>query len=231
MIPQRNHSRTVVLHLRKTYKIELNGVKIGTTDFEYADTPMGVVHGKINFENVESPYELIRNHCKEFKVQINDDEPKHKFIDTVVIPELKVYLENGTELNGWGGAITGMDNEEYEIQFGGVAYQIMQTEFTHHYFEYFKDECDLIKIRIDQEFKEICIKIISKNLTENEWAEIESSDEFQTEIYCGGFDATEMEFCFSFYDKNQEYWFQLSLTDINRINNGEIKYLYPRKAE
>ncbi len=192
---------------------------------------MGVVHGRINFENVESPYELIRNHCKKFKVQINQDEPEYNFIDTVVIPELKVYLENGTELNGWGGAITGMEKDDFEIQFGGIDYQIMQTEFAHHYYEYFKDDSDIIKIGIDQEFREICEKIISKKLTENEWVEIESSDEFQTENYCGGFDATEMEFCFSFYNKNQEYWFQLSLTDIKRVKNGEMEYLYPKKAE
>ncbi|OAB79304.1 hypothetical protein ULVI_07655 [Cochleicola gelatinilyticus] len=132
--------QTVVHHLRKTYSIELNGVKIGTTDFEFADTPMGVIHGKINFENVESPYELFRKHCKKHNVQINDDEPKLKLIDTVVIPELKVYLENGTELNGWGGAITGMDNEEYEIQFGGITSELMQTEFKHHYDDYFGAE-------------------------------------------------------------------------------------------
>lgn len=217
--------------MRKKYEIELNGVKIGTTDFEYADAPMGVVHGKINFENVKSPYELIRNHCKEFKIQVNRDEPKQKFIDTVVISELKVYKENGTELNGWGGAITGIDNEGYEIQFGGVDYMIMQTEFAHHYYEYYKNECDLIKIKIDREFREICDKIISRNLNENEWAEIESSGEFQTKSYCGGFDATEREFCFSFYDKNQEYWFQLSLNEIKRIKDGDKEYLYPRKSE
>ena len=132
--------KNVVHHLRKTYRIELNEVKIGTTEFEFADTPMGVIHGKINFENVESPYELFRNHCKKHNVQINDDEPKLRLIDTVVIPELKVYLENGTELNGWGGAITGMDNEEYEIQFRGITSELMQTEFKHHYDEYFGAE-------------------------------------------------------------------------------------------
>lgn len=123
--------------MRRLYYIELNGVKIGTTNFEFADVPMGVVHGKINFQNVESPYELFRNHCKQFNVQINDDEPRLKFIDTFIIPELKVYLENGTELTGWGGAITGMDNEEYEIQFNGITSEIMQSEFKHHFDEYY----------------------------------------------------------------------------------------------
>jgi hypothetical protein len=44
-------------------------VKIGTTDFEFADPPMGIIHGKVNFENVEFPYEFIKNHCEKFKVK------------------------------------------------------------------------------------------------------------------------------------------------------------------
>ena len=126
--------------MKKTNHIALNGVKIGTTNFEFADAPMGVVYGKISFENVKSPYELFRNHCREYKVQINEDEPKLKLIDTVVIPQLKVYLEDGTELDGWGGAITGMDEEEYQIQFGGITSELMQTEFKHHYEAYFGTE-------------------------------------------------------------------------------------------
>lgn len=218
--------------MKKAYSIELNGVKIGKTDFEFADTPMGVVYGKIHFENVVSPYSLFKNHCEKYGVTINQVDEKHKFIDTQIIPELKVYLENGEELEGWGGAVCGMEkDDDIEIQFSGVDHKIMKTEFAHHYFEYYKEECDLIKIKIEQEFKEICKKILSKNLNIYQWAEIESSDEFQTENFNGGFDGTEMEFCFSFYQNDQEYWFQLDLFDIQRINNDEIEFLYPRKAE
>jgi hypothetical protein len=217
--------------LKKTYSIQLNEVKIGTTDFEFADPPMGIIHGKVNFENVEFPYEFIKNHCEKFKVTINQDDKEYKFIDTQVIPELKVYLENGTELTGWGGAISGMEKDDFEIQFGGLDYTIMQTEFAHHYYDYYKQECDLIKIEVNKEFKQICEKIIRKNFNINQWSEIESPDEFQTEKYCGGFDATEMEFCFSYYREKEEYWFQLSLTNIERIKNMEIEFLYPRKAE
>lgn len=218
--------------MKRTYLIELNGLKIGTTKLESADVPMGVLHGKINFENVVSPYNLFKNHCEKYGVTINQIDEKHKFIDTQIIPELKIYLENGEELEGLGGAICGMErDDDIEIQFSGVDYKIMKTEFVHHYFEYFKDECDFIKIKIEQEFKEICKKILSRNLNVNEWAEIESSDEFQTENFSGGFDGTEMEFCFSFYQNKQEYWFQLSLLDIQRINNDEIEFLYPIKAE
>lgn len=55
---------------------------------------------------------------------------------------------------------------------------------------------------------------------------IESSDMFQTKNFCGGFDAIENEFCFSYYNDDKEFWFQLSLNDIkiyqtkiNRIKN------------
>jgi hypothetical protein len=57
-----------------------------------------------------------------------------------VIPELKVYSENGTEMNSWGGAITGLDNEEYEIQFGGITSDLMKKEFKYHYDEYYGKE-------------------------------------------------------------------------------------------
>lgn len=123
--------------MNKKYNIELNKVKIGSTDFEFADVPMGVIYGKIFFDNVESPYELFKNHCTKFSVRLNDDEPDLKLIDTEFIPQLKVYLTNGMELTAWGASITGMDNEEYEIQFSGIAAELMQTEFKHHFDAYY----------------------------------------------------------------------------------------------
>ncbi|MEY8868988.1 MULTISPECIES: hypothetical protein [Flavobacteriaceae] len=218
--------------MKKIYEIQLSGIKIGTTAFEFADTPMGVVYGKINFENVDSPYNLFKNHCQQHKVTINQDDKEYKFIDTQVIPKLKVYLENGTELVGWGGAISGMEKgNDFEIQFGGINSKIMKTEFAQHYYDYYGNESDLIKIQVDEQFKKICESILARNLNINQWAEIESSDEFQTERYHGGFDTTEMEFCFSYYIEKQEYWFQLNLNDIERIINAKVEFLYPRKAE
>lgn len=89
-----------------------------------------------------------------------------------------------------------------------------------------------MKFTIDNEFRDICNNIINKNKTKEEWAEIESCDMFQSEKYCGGFDATEMEFCFSLYNKNgKEFWFQLSLNIIKEIIDGKIDELQARKAE
>lgn len=103
----------------KIYNIELNGVKIGTTDFEFADTSMGVIHGKINFENVKSPYELFRNHCKRYKVQINDDEPKLKLIDTVDEYNTGIILNKNFEyhINKDESAFWTFENLKKETEF------------------------------------------------------------------------------------------------------------------
>jgi hypothetical protein len=73
-------------------------------------------------------------------------------------------------------------------------------------------------LQINQEFRKICEEIIAEKRGETDWAEIESDDMFQTKSFCGGFDATEMAFCFSYYDdKRKEYWFQLSLDVVKEI--------------
>ena len=104
---------------------------------------MGVVYGKINFINIESPYLLFKNYCLANNIQINYDSETEKLIDTFIIPNLKVYYNDfQDELKGWGAAITGsefLDNEIYfEIQFGGVVSETMSTLFEHHFDEYFK---------------------------------------------------------------------------------------------
>lgn len=75
-----------------------------------------------------------------------------------------------------------------------------------------------MEIKVDNEMQKICENIINEKKTETEWALIESSDMFQTEHYCGGFDATENAFCFSYYkDNGEEYWFQITLKEADEI--------------
>lgn len=89
-----------------------------------------------------------------------------------------------------------------------------------------------MKLLVDKELLEIFQEILNRNLTLSEWSEIESCDEFQTNHYCGGFDATENEFCFSHYGKDQtEYWFQKSLIEIRDIVNGKTTEFSIRLAE
>lgn len=87
-------------------------------------------------------------------------------------------------------------------------------------------------MNIDQEFYEVCKEIIDENKSIEEWRQIESSDMFQTDNYCGGYDATEDAFCFSYFDTNDnEFWFQLTLKDIEEILDKKKEYLNVRKAD
>ena len=89
-----------------------------------------------------------------------------------------------------------------------------------------------MKLLVDKELLGIFRYILNRNLTLSEWKKIESDDEFQTEHYCGGFDSTENEFCFSYFGENKtEYWFQKSLTEIDEIKNGKISEFKIRIAE
>ncbi len=45
-----------------------------------------------------------------------------------------------------------------------------------------------MEIEIDEEFKSICRQIFAKGRGEEEWAEVESGDMFQTVHHCGGFE-------------------------------------------
>jgi hypothetical protein len=85
--------------------------------------------------------------------------------------------------------------------------------------------------KIDDEFREICTQILNENKSEKEWASIESSDMFQTEHYCGGFDATENAFCFSYYSPTEkEYWFQISMNEVQNISSKKLSSLKMRNA-
>ncbi|MBP9752793.1 MAG: hypothetical protein KBD31_03175 [Proteobacteria bacterium] len=60
---------------------------------------------------------------------------------------------------------------------------------------------------------------------------MESDDAFQTDHYVGGYDSTENAFCFSYYnDNNEEYWFQIKLSDILQLTEKDFDSLTLRKA-
>ena len=126
------------IEMRKKYILKLDKLQIGYTEFEYADVPMGVIHGKIIFENLQSPFELFRTHCLKFNIKMNENDANLRLIDTIVIPQLKVHMKNNEELKGWGGAIIGMDSDDFEIQFGGITSELMQKEFNQHFKEYYE---------------------------------------------------------------------------------------------
>ena len=89
-----------------------------------------------------------------------------------------------------------------------------------------------INHEVDTELFSICEDILNKNLDLEAWVLAESSDEFQTKNYCGGFDATEGAFTFSYYDENNhEFWFQLTHNAIKQVVDGEITEIEIIKAD
>ena len=86
-------------------------------------------------------------------------------------------------------------------------------------------------IEIDEELRSQIREIQRERMSAIEWAEIESDDLFQSEHYRGGFDATEMEFCFSFFRSHKEYWFQFSLTDIDTLLRSSDAKIEVRPAD
>ena len=75
-----------------------------------------------------------------------------------------------------------------------------------------------MKLNVTEELLAIFQEISNENKSEYEWALIEADDMFQTEHFAGGFDATEMAFCFSFRDLDgKEYWFQSTSDEVAEI--------------
>lgn len=88
-----------------------------------------------------------------------------------------------------------------------------------------------MKHAIDELLISIFEEIMIENKTEAEWAEIESCDMFQNESYSGGYDADEQAFCFSHYSKGTEYWFQLTLSEIEEAVGGNLLEIELKEAD
>jgi hypothetical protein len=78
-----------------------------------------------------------------------------------------------------------------------------------------------MKHKLEQDFIEICQEIKLENRTVDQWVVVESDGMFQKGKYVGGFDSIEMEFTFSLYEDEKEYWFQLALNDIYEVADGK----------
>lgn len=89
-----------------------------------------------------------------------------------------------------------------------------------------------MNIPITSELAELFGRIVREHHSEDEWAAIESDDMFQTPHFTGGFDSTEREFCFSYYDQEgREFWFQISLKDVSAVLSGTLTSLIGQPAD
>jgi hypothetical protein len=122
-------------NMKKRYHIFLENRKIGTTKFEKADAPMGVVFGKIDFIGIESGYAFFKAYCLKNNIEISDI-PEENIISTYTIEELKVFSEDKNEITGLGNSISGMDADEFEITIVGISYPFYEIEFPNHVKEY-----------------------------------------------------------------------------------------------
>lgn len=87
-------------------------------------------------------------------------------------------------------------------------------------------------IKLNQELLELLRIIQLEGKSINEWAEIESSGMFQTEHFNGGFDGVENKFTFSYYNNTKdEYWFEISLEEIEEILSGKKTEISIRLAD
>ncbi|PWB27520.1 hypothetical protein [Flavobacterium sp. HTF] len=118
-----------------SYTVFLDNKKIGISDLEKSDAPMGVVFGKINFTDINLNYIFFSNYCKINSIKTEEDS-KAKFISTQTIPTLKVYNSKEVEIKGIGCYITGMDSEQFEINIIGIPYPFYEEEFPQHVNQY-----------------------------------------------------------------------------------------------
>lgn len=125
----------------KQYQVILDNKRIGITELEKGDAPMGVVFGKLMFDDVTYGYLFLKNYCTENNIGTTD-YPEDKLISTRDIPKLRVLDFSGTEIRGLACSISGMDSDEFEITIEGVPYPFYEKEFPHHvraYNEQFND--------------------------------------------------------------------------------------------
>jgi len=115
------------------YKIYIGEKLIGTTQFEKADPPMGVVFGEIK-PIVKFDYDYIKN----LNIDIAEEIPEDKFISTLSSNLIRVLNDKGIEIKGQVNQISGMDKYEYEISIFGIPYPFYEDEFPHHVKEYEK---------------------------------------------------------------------------------------------
>ena len=86
-------------------------------------------------------------------------------------------------------------------------------------------------IEVNSELRQILQEILDSRFSEQDWANHESDDWFQTDHFIGGFDADSRLFGFSHYGPDgSEVWFFFSLAEVPDLldaENGSIPCFLP----
>ena len=123
--------------MNKIYDIFLDKNKIGTTELEKADVPMGVVFGQINLLDIKDGYKFFKDYCLKNTIGITK-YPEDKFISTRHIPNLQVFDTDKTEIKGVAISVAGQGNNDFEMTIEGVPHSLFISKFGHH-IEKYKD--------------------------------------------------------------------------------------------
>jgi hypothetical protein len=113
------------------YSVFLNNDRIGITELENADAPMGVVFGTLILDTISSGYDFFKSYCLDNNIAFTDD-PEARLISTMEIPGLKLSDKDGKDVNGGFRSISGMDLDTFEIIIEAIPYPYYEEIFPHH---------------------------------------------------------------------------------------------------
>ena len=116
----------------KQYDVLLDGQKIGTTELEKADAPMGVVFGKIAFVDTVSGYDFFKTYCTNNKIEMSFCGHNDEGLSMNDLSCVKVVSRDGSEIQGLAVSIFGMDSEGFDVEIIGIPYPFYEIEFPHH---------------------------------------------------------------------------------------------------
>lgn len=89
-----------------------------------------------------------------------------------------------------------------------------------------------MEIPVPDDLRAICREIVAEGKSDDDWAEIEAGDWFQSETVTGGYDAGERAFTFSVYPPGgEELWITLILAEAGEVARGERAAVEARPAE
>lgn len=88
-----------------------------------------------------------------------------------------------------------------------------------------------MQLTIDDELRQLLLQLASRHWSLQDWCQAEA-ESFESEHYCGGFDADEQKFCFSRYAAGGNHcWFEFEFSQLEALSCGELSWLPATVAE